>query len=253
MKDQKHIFGIHPVLEALKSAENIDKVFMLRDMKPEIRREILQHAAKASIPVQFVPAEKLKRMQPSGNHQGVIAVISPIVYSEIEPLVPWWYENGIVPLVIVMDEITDVRNFGAIARTAECAGVHAMIVPFKNSAQINAQTVKTSAGALYNIPLCRTKNIKSTLQFLKQSGFQIVACSEKAADLYTETDLKNPLVLVLGSEEYGISEDVIRISDQIVKIPVLGNIESLNVSVAAGVILYEVVRQRNDEHPAIPL
>ncbi len=245
MKDHKYIFGIHPVLEALKSSENIDKVFVVRDVKAEIRKQILTLASDASVPVQFVPAEKLRRMLPSGNHQGVIAVVSPIVFSEIEPLVPWWFENGIVPLVVVMDEITDIRNFGAIARTAECAGVNALIIPDKNSAQINAQTVKTSAGALYNIPLCRTKSLKTTLQFLKQSGFQIISCSEKGAELYTSNDYNIPIAIVLGSEEYGISGEILRISDQIVKIPVFGNINSLNVSVAAGIILYEVVRQRN--------
>lgn len=245
MSESRYIFGIHPVIEALKTSENIDKVFLIRDIKPEIRKEILQLALKSSIPVQFVPAEKMKRLIPSGNHQGVVAVVSPIVFSEIEPLVPWWFENGLTPIVVALDEVTDVRNFGAISRTAECAGVNALLIPWKNSAQINAQTVKTSAGALYNIPLCRSKNLFHSLQYLKQSGFQVIACSEKASDLYTEVSYEQPTVFVFGSEEYGIGEEILRMSDHIVKIPLHGTVGSLNVSVATGIVLYEAVRQRN--------
>ncbi len=244
MKNSGYIFGIHPVLEALKAGENIDKVFVVRDLKPDVRKEILQLTSAGIIPVQFVPIEKIKRLVSSGNHQGVVAAVSPVAFSEIEPLVPWWFENGINPLVLVMDEVTDVRNFGALIRTAECAGVHAVVFPQKNSAQINAQTVKASAGAIYNVPLCRSISTKQTVDFLKKSGFKVIACSEKGAALYTDVSYDVPVALVFGSEEYGISEQILKIADEIVKIPLLGKVGSLNVSVATGVVLYEVVRQR---------
>lgn len=246
MSESRYIFGVHPVLEALKASENIDKVYVVRDIKPEIRKELLQLTSKSSIPLQFVPVEKLKKLIPSGNHQGVVAMISPIVFSEIEPLVPWWFENSLLPIVVALDEITDVRNFGAIARTAECAGVNAILFPHKNSAQVNAHAVKTSAGALHHIPLCRTKNLFQSLQYLKKSGFQLVSCTEKGNVFYTDISYVNPTVFVFGSEEYGIRNDILRISDSIVKIPLYGSVGSLNVSVAAGIVLFEAVRQRNN-------
>jgi len=244
MKDNQYIFGIHPVTEALRSSENIDKIFLQRDIKPEVRKEILQLAHALSVSVQFVPIEKLKRLVPSDNHQGVVAAIAPVAFSDVEHLAPWWYENGLTPIVVALDEITDVRNLGAIARTAECAGAHALLIPHKNSAQINAQTVKASAGALYNIPLCRTKNLKQSLQFLRSSGFTIIACTEKAQELHWNAKYTEPVVLVFGSEEYGISPDILKLADYLVKIPMQGSVSSLNVSVATGVMLFEVVRQR---------
>jgi len=244
MKDKKPIFGIHPVLEALKSAENIDKVLIDKDFRSDTRKEIMKLAADREIPVQFVPAEKMRRLIPNGNHQGIAAIIAPIAFSEIEHLIPWWFENSVDPLVLVLDEVTDVRNFGAVARTAECAGVTAILIPWKNAAGINELAVKTSAGALYNIPLCRTKNLADSIKLLKQSGFQVVSCTEKAEISYTDIALGTPLAIVLGSEEYGISADILKISDTLVKIPVLGEVQSLNVSVAAGIVLYEVVRQK---------
>ncbi len=244
MKDAKPVFGIHPVVEALKSADNIDKVFIVKDFRSDVRKEILKLAFDRGVPVQFVPPEKMKRLVPNGNHQGIAAVIAPLAFSEIEHLVPWWYENAIDPIVLVLDEVTDVRNFGAIARTAECAGVHALLVPWKNAAGINELAVKTSAGALYNVPLCRTKSLTSSLKFLKQSGFQIVACTEKADLLHTDASLHSPIAVVLGSEEYGISSDVLKLSDELIKIPLFGEVQSLNVSVAAGIVLYELVRQK---------
>jgi 23S rRNA (guanosine2251-2'-O)-methyltransferase len=244
MKEIKPVFGIHPVIEALKSAENIDKVIIAKDFRADIRKEILKLATDRNVPVQFVPAEKMKRLIPNGNHQGIAAVIAPIAFSEIEHLVPWWFENGIDPLVLILDEVTDVRNFGAIARTAECAGVSAILIPWKNAAGINELAVRTSAGALYNIPLCRTKNLVSSVKFLKQSGFQVVSCTEKAEMFHAESELTSPLAIVLGSEEYGISADILKVSDMLIKIPMFGEVQSLNVSVAAGVVLYEAVRQK---------
>lgn len=245
MKEKSEIFGIHPVIEALKSGENIDKIFLIKDLKNDVRREVLQLASERNIPVQFVPVEKLKRIVNNVAHQGIVASISPIEFDDIENLVPWWYENAVTPVIVVLDEITDIGNFGAIARTVECSGANAIIVPWRNSAQINAQTIKASAGALYNIPVCRTNNIIDTLKFLKQSGIKIISCTEKASDNYTDVSYVEPVAIVMGSEEYGISKDVLKVSDDLVKISMFGNIKSLNVSVATGVILYEIVRQRN--------
>lgn len=243
-KDKSLIFGIHPVIEALKSEENIDRVFMLKDIKPEIRRDILQLCTARDIPVQFVPYEKLKRLVVGGTHQGVVAQTAPVPFQDLEQLIPWWFEQGIMPLVLILDEVTDVRNFGAISRTAECSGTNAVVMPWKNSAQINAQTVKASAGALFSIPLCRSKNLIETVSLLKTSGFTIIGCTEKASLNYTEASYTGPVAIILGSEEYGISAPLLKLSDDIVRIPMLGSVGSLNVSVAAGVMLYEVVRQR---------
>ncbi len=244
MKNKKYIFGHHPVLEALKQERDIYKIYLLHSTKSEQRREIIKTASENFVPVQFVPSEKLKRMVPSGNHQGVVAVISPITFNNIEQLIPFWFENKILPVVVVLNEITDIHNLGAIARTAECSDVQAIIIPANKTAQINAQTVKASAGALFNIPVCRVINIKHTLVFLKQSGFQIISCSENANNLYTDNIYQPPLALIFGSEEYGISEELMKLSDYSVKIPLFGKIKSLNVSVTAGIILYEIIRKK---------
>ncbi len=243
MSNKSHIFGIHPVLEALKSDTNIDKIFLLKEIKPTLRSEIMGLAKAKQVPVQFVPVEKLKRLV-NGNHQGIVATITPIPFHDIEHLVPWWFENSINPLVLVLDEITDVRNFGAIARTAECAGVHAIIIPVKNAAQINAQAVKASAGALYNIPICRSNNLTQTLIYLKQSGLTVFACTEKAEKNYTNCQYTQPLAIVFGSEEYGISSSALLKADELIKIPMFGSISSLNVSVSTGIVLFEAIKQR---------
>ncbi|OYX92494.1 MAG: 23S rRNA (guanosine(2251)-2'-O)-methyltransferase RlmB, partial [Sphingobacteriia bacterium 35-40-5] len=192
---------------------------------------------------QLVPVEKLNRLTPK-NHQGAVAFISPISYDKIENIIPAIYEKGEVPLVLILDGITDVRNFGAIARTAECAGVHALIVPSKGSAQINPDAIKTSAGALYKIPVCRHDSLFKTAKFLQESGLQLVACTEKTNDYLYQPDYTAPTAIVMGSEENGISTELIRIADHLAKIPMFGEIESLNVSVSAGILLYEAVRQK---------
>jgi len=192
----------------------------------------------------YVPAEKLRRLVPQ-PHQGIVAVISPIQYQNIEMLVPFVYEAGETPFFIIADRVTDVRNFGAIARTASCAGVHGLIIPERGSAMINSDAVKASAGALNLIPVCRSLNLKHTLQFLKDSGIKIVACTEKASKEYTETNLTVPVALLLGSEEDGISPEYLKFADDKVKIPMSGTIGSLNVSVSSAIIMYEAVRQRS--------
>lgn len=245
MKETSYIFGIHPVVEALKQEENIDKVFLIKDLKPELKKDILHYATKRNIPVQYVPLEKLRRLV-NGAHQGVVASVAPISFHELEHLVPWWFENGVEPTLIVLDEITDVRNFGAITRTADGAGLSGVVIPWKNSAQINAQTVKASAGALYSVPICRSKNLEQTIKYLKNSGFRIISCTEKAVTSYTEENYKGPTAIILGSEEYGISGSLLQISDSLVKIPMKGTVGSLNVSVASAIIMYEMLRQRED-------
>ncbi|MDP7566864.1 MAG: 23S rRNA (guanosine(2251)-2'-O)-methyltransferase RlmB, partial [Flavobacteriales bacterium] len=190
-----------------------------------------------------VPLEKINRLTRK-NHQGVFAFISPIDFHNIEDVVPSLYEQGKNPLILVLDRITDVRNFGAIARTAECAGVDAIIIPEQNAAAINADAIKTSAGALHKITVCRTWNLKLAIQFMKESGIQLVGCTEKTQDMMYKPDYTTPTAIIMGSEEDGVSPEFLKMCDARAKIPMAGKIASLNVSVATGVILYEAIRQR---------
>ena len=241
----KLIFGIRPVMEAIRSGKEIEKIFFQKDSGSRLMGELNDDIKKYKIPFQFVPAEKMNHLIKSRNHQGVVALLSPVAYRDIEDIIPTIFEKGKTPLIIVLDRITDVRNIGAIARSAECAGVHAMIVPSRGSAQINSDAIKASAGAIYQIPICRSENLKHTFDFLKRSGLKIISCTEKSENTIYEMDFSLPTVIVLGSEEDGISEEYLKLSDAKVKIPLHGKIESLNVSVSAGITLYEVVRQRN--------
>jgi 23S rRNA (guanosine2251-2'-O)-methyltransferase len=197
-----------------------------------------------NVPFQYVPDEKLNRIT-GKNHQGVIAFISSVVYHNIESIIPGIFEQGEIPLILLLDSITDVRNMGAIARSAECAGVHAIVIPEKGSAQINADAVKTSAGALHHIPVCRVKSLVNTVKFLKDCGLHVLAATEKANDLYFTTDFQKPVAIILGAEDVGVNADLLRIADTLVKIPMKGQISSLNVSAATSVILFEAVRQRS--------
>lgn len=237
------IFGIHAVLEAIKAGKEFDKVLVKRGLQGELSHELYAALKDAGIPFQLVPVEKINTIS-TKNHQGVIAFISQVIYQNIEGIIPLLFEEGKIPLVLILDHITDVRNFGAIVRTAECAGVHAIIIPDKGSAQVNADAVKTSAGALHLMPICRSANLRLTAQFLNQSGLQIISATEKAIDYYYSTDFTLPTCIVMGAEDTGISNELIKLSDKIVRIPIIGKIDSLNVSVAAGVMLYEVTRQR---------
>jgi 23S rRNA (guanosine2251-2'-O)-methyltransferase len=207
--------------------------------------KLVSFARKNGIPMQFVPVEKLNQFTRK-NHQGVVALISPILYHNIEQLVPGLYEAGKSPLLLVLDGITDVRNFGAIARSAECAGVDGLVIPFGGAARIHEDAVKTSAGALMNIPVCRTPMLEDAIKFLKNSGIKIVGATEKARLNFHEADMKNPVAIVMGSEERGIHPSIQALCDQEVSIPVYGQIASLNVSVAASLLMYEAVRQRNN-------
>lgn len=239
------IFGVRAVIEAVQAGKEIDKILVKREIQSELSKELFAALKGTLIPVQRVPQEKLNRLTRK-NHQGVIAFISAVTYQKTEDLVPFLFEQGKNPFFVMLDGVTDVRNFGAIARTCECAGVDAVIIPARGSVSVNADAVKTSAGALHTLPVCREQNLRSTLRFLKESGFRVVAATEKGDDDYTRGDYTGPLCLVMGAEDKGVDYDNLALADEWVKIPIRGTIESLNVSVAAGILIYEAVKQRNE-------
>ena len=241
------IFGIRAVIEAVEAGKEIDRLLVKKDLQGELSKELFSAIRGYDIPVQRVPVEKLNRITRK-NHQGVIAFIAPVTYQHVEDLVPALYEEGKEPFFVLLDGVTDVRNFGAIARTAECAGVNAIIIPSRNSVSVNADAVKTSAGALHIIPVCRENQISSVIRYLKNSGIRIVGATEKAELDYTRADLQGPVCLIMGAEDKGIPQEHLALCDEWVRIPILGQIESLNVSVAAGILIYETVKQRNNEN-----
>lgn len=242
-KFENLIYGIRSVIETIHSGKDLEKVFVQKGLKGELVKELLGLAHKKQVPVSTVPVEKINHFTRK-NHQGVVAFVSPVQYHNITHVLPQVYEDRRVPLVVLLDRVTDVRNFGAIARTAECLGVDAIIIPTKNSVQINADAIKTSAGALNFIPVCREANFKEVIQFLKDSGLQIIASSEKAEAFFQDIDLTIPTAILMGSEEEGISPAYLSMADKEVKIPLEGSIASLNVSAAAAMAIYEVKRQR---------
>jgi len=238
------VIGLHPVSELLKSDKEVEKILINRDLHSRQEGLDIVYACRTrEIPYQAVPVEKLNRVTPK-MHQGVVAFVSPIVYQKIEHLVPLLFEQGVVPFILILDRVTDVRNFGAIARTCECAGVHAIVVPDKGGAQINDDAMKTSAGALNHIPVCREQDLGKVINFLNDSGLTIVACTEKGNESVYDLNFTGPVALVMGSEEDGISEFLLKKVHHEAKFPQAGKIGSLNVSVATGVALFEVVRQR---------
>jgi 23S rRNA (guanosine2251-2'-O)-methyltransferase len=237
------IFGLRPVIEAIESGKEFEKVFMQSNLTSPVAKDLQHMLRERGIGLQYVPLEKLNRLTRK-NHQGVVAYISEIAYQRTEDILPFLFEQGKNPLLLILDEITDVRNMGAIARSAECAGANAIIIPQKGSALINAEGMKTSAGALNVLPVCREKSLAETIKFLQSSGVQIVACTEKAEQLYTDADLTTPTAFIMGSEGKGISSELLQYANARVKIPLMGKIESLNVSVSAGIMLFEALRQR---------
>ncbi len=243
MKKETYIYGIRPTIEAIKAGKELEKIFLQNGLKGEGFRDLFNLIRELEIPYQFVPVEKLNRLSRQ-NHQGIISFVSEITYQRIEDLVPFVFEQGKVPLFLILDRVTDVRNVGSIARTAECAGVDGLIIPARGSAQINSDAIKTSAGALYKLPVVRAQNVKETIQFMKNSGLAIMAATEKSDKEYTAADFSKPMALIMGSEGEGISEEYLKLTDEFVRIPLSGEIESLNVSVATGVILFEALRQR---------
>lgn len=243
MEKSDYIFGTHTIIEAVLSGKEIEKVLVKKGLQGGLYRELMDLVHDRQIPVQMVPIEKIDRVTRK-NHQGVLAYISPIAYQNIEEIVPRLYEEGKTPLILILDEITDVRNFGAIARSAEVAGVDAIVVPEKGSAQINADAIKTSAGALHLIPVCRTKNLLNVVKYLKNSGIKIVAATDKGERFHFDVAMKDPLAIILGSEDLGVGAGLLKVSDEWAKIPQCGQIKSLNVSVAAGIMIFEAIRQR---------
>ena len=238
------IYGIRPVIELLNSEKEVQKIYIQKKNKNETIQEIEKKAKKKGIEIKYTPVQKLNRLTKK-NHQGVFAFCSPVSFVVFENYLPSIYEKGEVPVFFALDGVTDVRNFGAICRTAKVLGAHGIIIPKKKSAEINEISIKTSSGALTKIPICRTDNLEKTLKFAKNSGLKICSLSEHAQSTIFETNLKEPSVLVLGSEKEGVSKKIINISDDLIKIPTSGDIISLNVSVAAGIILSELQRQRS--------
>lgn len=242
MKDTL-IYGRHPVLEAIDAGKNLEKIFLQNSIEKDFQKTILQLSREKNIPVQFVPIEKLNRLT-KGNHQGIVVFLSLIDSYKLEDVLPHIYEKGETPLFLLLDNITDVRNFGAIARTAEGAGVHALIIAEKGNAQINSEAIKTSAGALNKIMVCREKNLLQAINFLKLNGIQIIATDATAEKMVYNCDFKIPTAIILGSEGTGILPEFLRKTDVIAKIPMAGTMESFNVSVACGMILYEAMKQK---------
>ncbi len=237
------IFGVRAVLEAIEAGKEIDKILVKKDIQSDLSKELFAALKGTLIPVQRVPVERINRITQK-NHQGVVAFLSSVTYQKTEDLVPTLFEKGKAPFFVMLDGVTDVRNFGAIARTCDCAGVDAVILPAKGSVSVNADAMKTSAGALHTLPVCRKKSLKTTLQYLKDSGFRLIAATEKGDYEYTKGEYTGPVCLVMGAEDTGVAYEHLALCDEWVKIPVLGKIQSLNVSVAAGILMYEVVRQR---------
>ncbi len=243
----QYIYGIHAVLEAFEAGKDIDKILLSKTLNDETAREISDRARQLGVPVQRVPVQKIDRIT-RRNHQGVLAMLAAVTYYRVEDLVPQLFDEGVNPFVVVLDGVTDVRNFGAVARTCECAGVNAIVIPDRESVSVNADAVKTSAGALNYLPVCRERNLVNAVKLLRDSGFKIVGTSDKQHLPYTKADYTGPVAIVLGSEDKGISPEIMKLCDTQVLIPEFGNINSLNVSVAGGIMIYEVVRQRlNDD------
>lgn len=240
--DNNLIFGIRPVVEAIEAGREIEKLYIRKGAEGQLMTELRDLCLRHRVRVQEVPVEKLNRLV-RGNHQGVVAQIAAIAYVQLDDILERVPDDE-TPLVVVFDGVTDVRNFGAIARSAECAGAHGLIAPLKNSAPVNAEAIRASAGALTTIPVCRVGSIRNTIKTLQAEGFQVVAATEKSRKLLYDADLRRPTALVMGAEETGISKEVLKLCDERLAIPLIGRIESLNVSAAAAVILFEVVRQR---------
>lgn len=246
----QYIFGIRPVIEAIEAGKEIDKLLVKKDLSGELSKELLDCARAHGVLVQRVPVQRIDRITRK-NHQGVLAVLSAVTYYRLENLIPSLYEDGVNPFIVILDGVTDVRNFGAITRTCECAGVSAVVIPERNSVSVNADAVKTSAGALNYLPVCREHSLVNSVKYLRDCGFKIVGTSDKNSVNYTKCDYKGPVAIVMGSEDTGISPEIMRLCDTRAVIPEFGQINSLNVSVAAGIMIYEVVRQRIDDNQGV--
>ncbi|MFC2137169.1 23S rRNA (guanosine(2251)-2'-O)-methyltransferase RlmB [Bacteroidota bacterium] len=242
-KTENLIYGIRAVIEAINSGKNLDKLFIKKGLQGELIQELYAVIKLHQIHYQHVPIEKINKITRK-NHQGVVGYLSLIDYYSLENTIISLFESGKNPFILILDQISDVRNFGAICRVAECAGVDAIIIPEIGSAQINSDALKTSAGALNYIKICKSKNLENSIKYLKNSGLKIFAATEKASDLYYNQNYSDPCAIIFGSEDLGISNRVLQLADEMVKIPILGNINSLNVSSAVSIIIYEAVKQR---------
>lgn len=243
MKSRDHIFGLRAIIEAIQAKKHIDKVYLQKGLSGELFKELEFTLRKKKIATSYVPVEKLNKLT-QNNHQGAVALISPVDFQDFEPLVEGILERDNVPLFLLLDQVTDVRNFGAIIRTAECTGVDAIIVPKTGSAPITSDTIKTSAGAVFNIPIAKVDHLKDAIYYLQASNITIVAATEKGDNTIFQTNLKSGCAIIMGAEDKGISDSIIKLVDHKAKLPIAGKIGSLNVSVACGAILYEVFRQR---------
>ncbi len=244
MEKAETIFGTRAVIEAIKAGREIEKIYIQSGLNNDLIKELINTAATHKAPYSFIPQVKLDRLS-NKNHQGVVCVLSAVQYVPLENIIDKCYSEGREPFFLIVDRVTDVRNFGALARTAECAQVDAMIIADKGNAPITGDAMKTSAGALNHLPVCRVKDMKKTFQLLKDNGIQIIACTEKATNTIYQIDLNTPVAIIMGSEEDGISPQMLKEADHLAKIPLMGSIESLNVSVAAGIVVYEKIRQRD--------
>lgn len=245
-KDNNIIYGVHPIIEAIKKGQTFDKLLVYTNISNQTLDNIKTNIQQSGnyIDIQFVPNEKLDSLTHRANHQGVVGLVSYVDYYDYQEVVNELIENNTPMKILFLDHITDVRNFGAIVRSAECSGFDLIIIPSQGSAQINMDAIKTSAGAINRMKIAKSTNTKSTLNFLKQNNIKIYSASEKAHNIYYQVDMKCPICLILGSENKGVSNEALKLSDELIKIPMLGQIESLNVSVAAGILMFEVLRQR---------
>ncbi|HLN19974.1 MAG TPA: 23S rRNA (guanosine(2251)-2'-O)-methyltransferase RlmB [Bacteroidales bacterium] len=243
-KEKDVIFGLRPVIEAIKAGKQIDRLLVRQGLQGQLYHELMIEVRKNEIPYQIVPVERIEIVTRK-NHQGVLAWLSLVEYEHVANILPMIYDKGEDPLFIALDGVSDVRNFGAIVRTSECLGAHAIIIPEKGSARITSDAIKTSAGALHSFPVCREKSIVRAVEYLKESGVQIVCADEKSGTPASSLKLDGPVAVIMGSEDKGISRELLALADQKVRIPMKGNIGSLNVSVAAGILLYEIIRQRS--------
>ncbi|WP_459211053.1 23S rRNA (guanosine(2251)-2'-O)-methyltransferase RlmB [Aquimarina rhabdastrellae] len=243
MKNDTLLFGIRAIIEAINAGKTIDKVFVQKGLQGDLAKQLMQLIKSQNLTVSYVPVEKLNKLTKK-NHQGAVAYTSPIDFHNLEDLVLSTLESGKTPLFLLLDQLSDVRNFGAIIRTAECTGVNGIIIQKKGGAPVNADTVKTSTGAIFKIPICKVDHIKDALFYLQGSGINVVAASEKASQTLYDVDFKIPTAIVMGSEGKGVSNSVLKLVNDSAKLPMLGEIASLNVSVACGAFLYEVIRQR---------
>jgi len=243
MQDQTQIFGIRAIIEAINAGETIDKVFLQKGLRGELFTELESLLRKNDVNCSYVPIEKLNRLTRS-NHQGAVAQISPIEFHDLEQLVLNVNESGNTPLFLLLDQLSDVRNFGAIIRTAECTGVNGIVIQKKGGAPVNGDTIKTSAGAVFKVPICKVDHIKDAVFYMQASGIKVIAATEKTENTLYDVSFKEPCAIIMGSEDRGINPSILKVVDDKAKLPLLGDIESLNVSVACGAFLYEAVRQR---------